>query len=48
MFWLKVMLPIVFPGVKTLTAHASDINLKQQLAEFYNRVATVYGFGGCE
>ena len=47
-YFVQVMLPIVFPGVKSLTAHASDTNLKKQLAEFYNRVATIYGFGGCE
>ena len=40
------MLPIVFPGVQTLTANADDLELKKQLAEFYKRVATIYGFAG--
>ena len=40
----KIMLPLVFTGVKTLTVHAGDFDLKNNIAEFYNRVATVFGF----
>ena len=40
----KIMLPLVFTGVKTLTVHAGDFDLKNNIAEFYNRVAMVFGF----
>ena len=40
----QIMLPLIFPGVKALTAHAQDENIKQQIAEFFYRVANVYGF----
>ena len=38
------MLPLVFTGVKTLTVHAADFELKNNIAEFYSRVAAVFGF----
>ncbi|XP_059476210.1 brefeldin A-inhibited guanine nucleotide-exchange protein 3 isoform X2 [Neocloeon triangulifer] len=40
----KVLLPVLFNGVRRLTAHATDLNLKQALAEFFHRVAMAYGF----
>ena len=39
-----MILPVLFPGVQTLTSHASDEALKKQLTEFYKRVAKIYGF----
>ena len=33
-----------FSGVKTLTAHARDGELKQRIADFFQRVASIYGF----
>ena len=42
---LQVLLPAVHAGVHILTAHATDSDVKTQLAEFYNRVAKLYGFG---
>jgi hypothetical protein len=40
----KVLLPVLFNGVRRLTAHATDSALKQALAEFFHRIAMVYGF----
>ncbi|CAB3365009.1 Hypothetical predicted protein [Cloeon dipterum] len=40
----KVLLPVLFNGVRRLTAHATDSSLKQALAEFFHRVAMAYGF----
>ena len=40
----KVFLPLLFPGVKSLTAYAKDDKLKQQIAEFFQRVASIFGF----
>ena len=42
---MQVLLPAVHAGVHILTAHATDSRVKTQLAEFYNRVAKLYGFG---
>ncbi|XP_071438715.1 brefeldin A-inhibited guanine nucleotide-exchange protein 3 [Hetaerina americana] len=41
----RALLPALFGGVKRLTAHAPDANLKQVVAGFFQRVAVVYGFG---
>ncbi|KAG8234274.1 hypothetical protein J437_LFUL006519 [Ladona fulva] len=41
----RALLPVLFGGVKRLTAHATDANLKQVVAGFFQRVAVVYGFG---
>ena len=40
----RVFLPLLFPGVKSLTAYAKNEKLKQQIAEFFQRVASIYGF----
>ncbi len=40
----KLFLPLLFPGVKTLTAHAKDGELKQRIADFFLRVASIFGF----
>ncbi|TRY76541.1 hypothetical protein TCAL_00090 [Tigriopus californicus] len=37
-------LPLLFPGVKALTVHAQDDELKQNVAAFFQRVANIYGF----
>ena len=39
-----MLLPVAFSGVQSLTAHVADNEMKKQIAEFYNRVAGVYGF----
>ena len=39
-----MMLPLVFTGVKILTVHAGDFALKTNIAQFYTRVAAVFGF----
>ena len=38
------MLPLVFTGVKSLTVSAAGYDLKNNIAEFYSRVASVFGF----
>ena len=43
----RIFLPLLFPGVKTLTEHAKDEELKKQIADFFQRIATIYGFD-CE
>ncbi|KAL0275112.1 UNVERIFIED_CONTAM: hypothetical protein PYX00_003074 [Menopon gallinae] len=43
----RLLLPIVFDGVRRLTAHATDAALKQAVAELFQRVALVFGFGSC-
>ncbi|KAF4525743.1 hypothetical protein B566_EDAN002003 [Ephemera danica] len=40
----RILLPVLFHGVRRLTAHATDPTLKQALAEFFHRVAMSYGF----
>ncbi|XP_046405397.1 brefeldin A-inhibited guanine nucleotide-exchange protein 3 [Ischnura elegans] len=40
----RALLPALFGGVKRLTAHAPDANLKRVVAGFFQRVAVVYGF----
>lgn len=40
----QLFLPLLFPGVKVLTAYARDAELKQQIADFFQRVASIYGF----
>ena len=40
----KIFLPLLFPGVKSLTAYAKDDKLKQQIADFFQRVASIFGF----
>ncbi|XP_026684006.1 brefeldin A-inhibited guanine nucleotide-exchange protein 3-like [Diaphorina citri] len=40
----KLFLPVVFPGVRKLTAHATHHVLKQSLADFFQRIAEMYGF----
>ena len=39
-----MFLPVVFSGVQSVTAHAADDEMRKQIAEFYNRVAGVFGF----
>lgn len=40
----RIFLPVFFIGVRSLTAHATHPSLKHALAEFFQRVAVVYGF----
>uniref|UniRef100_A0A8D9A4N3 Uncharacterized protein n=1 Tax=Cacopsylla melanoneura TaxID=428564 RepID=A0A8D9A4N3_9HEMI len=40
----KLFLPVVFTGVKKLTASATHASLKQCLADFFQRIAEMYGF----
>ena len=40
----RVFLPLLFPGVKALTAYARNDELKQQIADFFQRVAMIFGF----
>ena len=40
----RPMLPVLFPGVRALTAYARDEALKQRVADFFQRVASIYGF----
>ena len=42
--YFQALLPVFFPGVQSLTAHAADNEMKKQIADFYNRVARVFGF----
>lgn len=41
----KLLLPILFNGVRVLTESATKPLLKHILGEFYQRVAFIYGFG---
>ncbi|XP_076031300.1 brefeldin A-inhibited guanine nucleotide-exchange protein 3 isoform X2 [Oratosquilla oratoria] len=45
---LRPLLPLVFPTMRTLTAHAHDAHLRQVVAELLTRVATLYGFSPAE
>ncbi|KAJ8893488.1 hypothetical protein PR048_006086 [Dryococelus australis] len=38
------LLPVLFHGIRRLTAHATDPVLKQAVAELFHRVAMLYGF----
>ncbi|GLG94564.1 LOW QUALITY PROTEIN: Uncharacterized protein GBIM_01758 [Gryllus bimaculatus] len=40
----RALLPVLFHGVRRLTAHAADAGLKQAVAELFHRVAMLYGF----
>ncbi len=40
----KLLLPTLFPGVRALTAHATDDRLKRAVADFFQRVASIFGF----
>lgn len=40
----KLLLPILFTGVRVLTESAIRPLLKRTLGEFYQRVAFIYGF----
>ncbi|XP_021942345.1 brefeldin A-inhibited guanine nucleotide-exchange protein 3 isoform X2 [Zootermopsis nevadensis] len=40
----RILLPVLFHGVRRLTAHATDPGLKQAVAELFHRVAMMYGF----
>lgn len=40
----RTLLPVLFHGVRRLTAHATDPGLKQAVAELFHRVAMMYGF----
>lgn len=40
----RTLLPVLFHGVRSLTAHATHPTLKHSLAEFFHRVAMMYGF----
>ena len=42
--FFQVILPVTFSGIQSLTAHATDDEMKKQITEFYNRVAGVFGF----
>ncbi|XP_022237175.1 brefeldin A-inhibited guanine nucleotide-exchange protein 3-like isoform X2 [Limulus polyphemus] len=42
----SALLPVVFPGVRTLVAYASSSELRLSVAEWLLRVATVRGFSG--
>lgn len=41
----RTLLPIFFAGIRRLTAYATDSSLKEAVAELFQRVALVYGFG---
>ncbi len=41
---MRPMLPALFPGVRALTACAADEGLKRRVADFFQRVADIYGF----
>ena len=32
-----MLLPLIFPGISMLTANATELNVKQKLANFYSR-----------
>ncbi|XP_050440437.1 brefeldin A-inhibited guanine nucleotide-exchange protein 3 isoform X2 [Adelges cooleyi] len=40
----RILLPVLFNGVRILTASATRPILKRTLSEFYHRVAIIYGF----
>uniref|UniRef100_A0A0K2TKT2 Mon2/Sec7/BIG1-like HDS domain-containing protein n=1 Tax=Lepeophtheirus salmonis TaxID=72036 RepID=A0A0K2TKT2_LEPSM len=40
----KSLLPLLFPGVKALAAHAQDAILKQEVADVFVRVGSIFGF----
>lgn len=41
----RLLLPILFDGIRRLTAYATDPALKQAVAELFHRIASLYGFG---
>ncbi|CAH0388477.1 unnamed protein product [Bemisia tabaci] len=41
---LRILLPVIFNGVRHLTAYATHPPLKHAIAEFFHRVALLYGF----
>ncbi|CAL4062919.1 unnamed protein product, partial [Meganyctiphanes norvegica] len=45
---LRPLLPLLFPTIRSLTAHAHDPHLRQVVAELLTRVATLYGFSPAE
>ncbi|XP_047502292.1 brefeldin A-inhibited guanine nucleotide-exchange protein 3-like isoform X2 [Penaeus chinensis] len=45
---LRPLLPLLFPTVRSLTAHAHDPHLRQVVAELLTRVANLYGFSPAE
>ncbi|XP_066949043.1 brefeldin A-inhibited guanine nucleotide-exchange protein 3 isoform X1 [Macrobrachium rosenbergii] len=45
---LQPLLPLLFPTMRSLTAHAHDPHLRQVVAELLTRVATLYGFSPAE
>ena len=45
---LRPLLPLLFPTMRSLTAHAHDPHLRQVVAELLTRVATLYGFSPAE
>ncbi|KAK3879353.1 hypothetical protein Pcinc_016070 [Petrolisthes cinctipes] len=45
---LRPLLPLLFPTMRSLTAHARDPHLRQVVAELLTRVATLYGFSPAE
>ena len=45
---LRPLLPLLFPTMRSLTAHAHDPHLRQVVAEMLTRVATLYGFSPAE
>lgn len=40
----RTLLPVLFRGVRSLMQHATHHTLKQSLAQFFNRLAVLYGF----
>lgn len=40
----RTLLPVLFRGVHSLTQHATHPTLKHAIAEFFHRVALLYGF----
>ncbi|XP_042241028.1 brefeldin A-inhibited guanine nucleotide-exchange protein 3-like isoform X2 [Homarus americanus] len=45
---LRPLLPLLFPTMRSLTAHAHDPHLRQVVAELLTRVASLYGFSPAE
>nr|XP_018907123.1 PREDICTED: brefeldin A-inhibited guanine nucleotide-exchange protein 3 [Bemisia tabaci] len=41
---LRILLPVIFNGVRHLTAYATHPPLKHAIAEFFHRIALLYGF----
>ncbi|KAF2351007.1 hypothetical protein FHG87_018240 [Trinorchestia longiramus] len=41
---LRALLPLVFPSLQSLTAHATHPHLRQLIAQLFARLGAIYGF----